>query len=60
MQKHRQSKLIRNHKNEINKILHYGRLLNLVNRRGNQNGVKEGQDGILNVRQWPHKYLGRS
>jgi hypothetical protein len=60
MQKHRQSKLIRNPKNEINKTLHYGRLRNLVNLRGNQNGVKEGQDGISNVRQWPHKYLGRS
>lgn len=39
-------------KREIKKILHSGKQQNLESQPGNQNGVRVGQDGILNALQW--------
>ncbi len=47
-------------KKEIKRISLCGKLLSQENRHGILNGEKEGQDGILNVQQWQHKYLVKS
>jgi len=48
------------HKKEINKTLHYGKLLNQDNLHGNLNGEKEDQDGILSALPWQLKYWARN
>jgi len=46
-------------KKEINKILFFGKLQNLDNLHGHQNGVKEDLDGIYNVLLWLFLFLGK-
>lgn len=53
-------KLMKIHKKEINKTLHYGKLLNQDNLHGNLNGEKEDQDGILSALPWQLKYWARN